>query len=58
MGAGNRWIGMVFLLWIAVGLNACHEAGRPDALNIGLAEEPRTLNIWLASDANSRKVLP
>jgi len=57
MGAGNRWIGMVFLLWIAVGLNACHEAGRPDALNIGLAEEPRTLNIWLASDANSRKVL-
>jgi hypothetical protein len=26
-------------------------------LKIGLAEEPRTLNVWLASDANSRKVL-
>lgn len=26
-------------------------------LKIGLPEEPRTLNIWLASDANSRKVL-
>lgn len=26
-------------------------------LRIGLMEEPRTLNIWLASDANSRKVI-
>jgi len=26
-------------------------------LKIGLPEEPRTLNIWLASDTNSRKVL-
>jgi ABC-type transport system substrate-binding protein len=26
-------------------------------LRIGLPEEPRTLNIWLASDANSRKIL-
>ncbi|MGM0402130.1 MAG: ABC transporter substrate-binding protein [Thermodesulfobacteriota bacterium] len=26
-------------------------------LRIGLIEEPRTLNIWLASDANSRKVI-
>lgn len=26
-------------------------------LRIGLSEEPRTLNIWLASDANSRKIL-
>jgi ABC-type transport system substrate-binding protein len=26
-------------------------------LRIGLAEEPRTLNVWLASDANSSKVL-
>ena len=26
-------------------------------LKIGLHEEPKTLNIWLASDANSRKVL-
>jgi ABC-type transport system substrate-binding protein len=28
-----------------------------NTLSIGLAEEPRTLNVWLASDANSRKVL-
>jgi peptide/nickel transport system substrate-binding protein len=28
-----------------------------NALKIGLAEEPRTLNVWLASDTNSRKVL-
>jgi ABC-type transport system substrate-binding protein len=30
---------------------------RSNTLRIGLAEEPRTLNVWLASDANSRKVL-
>ena len=57
MEAGNRWISLVFLLWIALGLTGCHTTDRSDALNIGLAEEPRTLNIWLASDANSRKVL-
>jgi peptide/nickel transport system substrate-binding protein len=37
--------------------SACHENVDPNALKIGLAEEPRTLNVWLASDANSRKVL-
>ncbi len=26
-------------------------------LKVGLLEEPKTLNIWLASDAWSRKVL-
>lgn len=57
MEAGNRWIGLVFLLWLAPGLTGCHTYDRSDALNIGLTEEPRTLNIWLASDANSRKVL-
>jgi peptide/nickel transport system substrate-binding protein len=57
MGAGSRRTGFVFLLWLALGLAGCHEYGLPAALNIGLAEEPRTLNIWLASDANSRKVL-
>jgi ABC-type transport system substrate-binding protein len=33
--------------------------GKQDAhfLKIGLSEEPKTLNVWLASDANSRKVL-
>ncbi len=28
-----------------------------NTLRIGIAEEPRTLNIWLASDTNSRKIL-
>ena len=27
-------------------------------LKVGLHEEPKTLNIWLASDANSKKILP
>ena len=48
---------MFFLLLIILGLAACHEVGRSDALKVGLAEEPRTTNIWLASDINSRKVL-
>ena len=49
-----RWLGLLLLV---VGAVACHENPKPNALRIGLAEEPRTLNIWLASDANSRKVL-
>jgi ABC-type transport system substrate-binding protein len=36
---------------------ACQDRGPDNMLRIGLAEEPRTLNVWLASDANSRKVL-
>ncbi|HSO18271.1 MAG TPA: ABC transporter substrate-binding protein [Desulfosarcina sp.] len=42
---------------LSLAVLACQERGSPVALNIGLAEEPRTLNVWLASDANSRKVL-
>jgi peptide/nickel transport system substrate-binding protein len=51
----SRWI--VLLVVMVVGLAACREHHKPDTLRIGLAEEPRTLNVWLASDANSRKVL-
>ena len=29
----------------------------PTILTIGLAEEPRTVNIWLAGDSNSAKIL-
>jgi len=36
---------------------ACGTETPESTLKIGLAEEPRTLNIWLASDANSQKVL-
>ena len=57
MGGRNRWHSLIILLLIAAALSACHTPARPNALRIGLAEEPRTLNVWLASDANSRKVL-
>jgi peptide/nickel transport system substrate-binding protein len=57
MGCGHRWHVLITFLLVTVALTACHEHARPRALKIGLAEEPRTLNIWLASDANSRKVL-
>ena len=57
MDAGRHWIGLVFLLWVVLMLSACHETGQLGALTIGLAEEPRTTNIWLASDVHSRKVL-
>ncbi len=50
------------LLIVAAGLLlaavlGCGRADQTAALKIGLSEEPRTLNIWLASDANSRKIL-
>jgi ABC-type transport system substrate-binding protein len=57
MGRVNRWRSLIVFLSIAVAVFACHENSTPHALKIGLAEEPRTLNVWLASDANSRKVL-
>jgi ABC-type transport system substrate-binding protein len=36
---------------------SCKEKSGSDILKIGLSTEPRTLNIWLASDANSQKIL-
>ncbi len=46
------------LFWLGVLLaSGCQSADRADILKVGLSEEPRTLNIWLAGDANSRKVL-
>ncbi len=42
------------LLWFGPGISAW---AQDSTLRIGISEEPRTLNIWLASDANSRKVL-
>jgi len=57
MGNLNRWHCLFLILLMALAISACQENNRPKALNIGLAEEPRTLNVWLASDANSRKVL-
>jgi peptide/nickel transport system substrate-binding protein len=36
---------------------SCSKKMDSNILKIGLSEEPRTLNVWLASDANSRKIL-
>jgi peptide/nickel transport system substrate-binding protein len=53
----NRFHRLGALLLMVLALGACQEFDRSDVLRIGLAEEPRTLNVWLASDVNSRKVL-
>jgi peptide/nickel transport system substrate-binding protein len=45
----------VFLLLLVA--PSCSNRTPDDTLRIGIPEEPRTLNIWFASDANSRKVL-
>jgi len=42
---------------LAIMLCACHPNMDRAILKVGLSEEPRTLNVWLAGDANSRKVL-
>ena len=48
---------MIMVMFLPGFIISC--GGKQDALTlkIGLAEEPRTLNIWLASDANSNKIL-
>lgn len=48
----------IWLFWaLALLFCACYSPDNGDIVRIGLSEEPRTLNIWLAGDANSRKVL-
>jgi peptide/nickel transport system substrate-binding protein len=48
----------LYALLATVFLLACHRPRIDKAvLTIGLAEEPRTLNIWRAGDSNSAKVL-
>jgi len=56
MRGGKRWYRLLVLL-LVFAVAACTDRERPGTLRIGMAEEPRTLNVWLASDANSRKVL-
>jgi ABC-type transport system substrate-binding protein len=53
----RRWGRLAAVVLAAMALLACRQEPSPATLRIGLAEEPRTLNVWLASDANSRKVL-
>ncbi|BBO76361.1 peptide-binding protein [Desulfosarcina widdelii] len=56
MPGGKRWH-RLFVVLLVFAVAACTDREPPGTLRIGLAEEPRTLNVWLASDANSRKVL-
>ena len=53
---GSDGIGCLSCCWFFA-VAACTDREPAGTLRIGLAEEPRTLNVWLASDANSRKVL-
>jgi peptide/nickel transport system substrate-binding protein len=48
---------LVALLLAGLLFFACSRQAGTGILRIGLAEGPRTLNVWLASDANSSKVL-
>jgi len=46
------------VLGLAVaGLFSCSQSKEPTFLKIGLPEEPRSLNLWLGTDANSRNIL-
>jgi peptide/nickel transport system substrate-binding protein len=44
------------ILILGMGLS-CKAKKETNLLKIGLPEEPKSLNVWLASDANSRKIL-
>ena len=48
------WAGVLTALIAAPG---AFSAAAETPLRIGLAEEPRTLNVWLASDVNSNNIL-
>jgi peptide/nickel transport system substrate-binding protein len=50
-------IASVVLAAAAVGLSGCGQSKDPALLKIGLPEEPRSLNLWLGTDANSRNIL-
>ena len=53
---GIPFLAAAMLLLFFTGLS-CTERKAAHILKIGLPEEPRTLNIWLASDTNSLKIL-
>jgi peptide/nickel transport system substrate-binding protein len=48
---------LINILTIFLLLISCSKEQNHHFLKIGLHEEPKTLNIWLASDANSKKIL-
>lgn len=55
--AAARSLTAVMWVLVFVLLSSCGGEKGADFLKIGLSEEPKTLNIWLASDANSQKIL-
>jgi len=52
-----RFLFFINILTIFLVSISCSKEPNHHFLKIGLAEEPKTLNIWLASDANSKKIL-
>ncbi|MCK5543308.1 MAG: ABC transporter substrate-binding protein [Desulfobacterales bacterium] len=48
----------MFLVFILAGmLFSCQKKEKVNILKIGLPEEPKSLNVWLGTDTNSRKIL-
>jgi len=48
----------IFLVVIIAGLFfSCQKKEKTKLLKIGLPEEPKSLNLWLGTDSNSRKIL-
>ena len=45
------------LIAVSFGFISCQKYQEQTFLKIGLPEEPRSLNLWLGTDANSRKIL-
>ena len=52
----TRGVLVLFLFFLAW-MPGCKDGGEEVFLKIGLPEEPRSLNPWLGTDANSRKIL-
>ncbi len=54
--SGSAWAAAI-VAGLLLTVLSCGEKKDARILKVGLPEEPRTLNIWLASDANSNKIL-
>ena len=60
-GPVDHFLKTIFLISLillsAFILLSCQKTERPLILKVGLPEEPRSLNLWLGTDANSSKIL-
>jgi peptide/nickel transport system substrate-binding protein len=56
-GCGNLLFLAAMLIAVAGLFFSCQKPEQQAILKIGLPEEPRSLNVWLGTDANSRKIL-